>query len=432
MPILMPGLHDGKLLHSPKIAGGILAAGVATRLEPISAVIAKPAFPLGGKVPLAELWVRKFVEAGINNLAMNLHRVPESIRGYFGDGQALMAKIRYAFEPTPTGTLGGAFAMLDALRKDGVTPELLFVPSGDIGSGIGREHLEEMVHMHRTRGAAVTMLTAPIPWDRRKDFGTAVLEGIKPGAEVPAKTYARIERFVEKDPNSPSNLNNASCYLIDVKFLEEYRAHLTACGVNVEEPCYDFGKHVFPSMLGDSKLPHLASFARFKEQLFAYEPGMLWFDVGNKRDYLSINEAVLRGELPVESPYRKVPWGFVGTGVQIDFNKTKINAPVVIGNNCRIFPGAEIGPYTVVGDGWVVGARAKIDRSVLWEHYSYREGEESLFNSHREIREGTTVSGSIVTGGIISGNITDQTVDQLLDGSLRIDHIDWVPAGKRA
>src|SRR5258706_7359159 len=110
MPIHMPDDYTASRRFAgrqPDLAVCLLAAGIARRLEPISAVIAKPAFPLGGRIPIAELWVRKFVEAGISTIAMNLHRVPESIRSYFGNGQKFLADITYVLEERPSGTLGG-------------------------------------------------------------------------------------------------------------------------------------------------------------------------------------------------------------------------------------------------------------------------------------------------------------------------------------
>jgi len=58
MPVEMPSEYARSrplAAQSAKVAVCILAAGIAKRLEPISAVIAKPAFPLGGRVPIAEL-----------------------------------------------------------------------------------------------------------------------------------------------------------------------------------------------------------------------------------------------------------------------------------------------------------------------------------------------------------------------------------------
>ncbi|MDL2328538.1 hypothetical protein LJC71_02135, partial [Desulfosarcina sp. OttesenSCG-928-A07] len=106
MATLSSGLHDAVFFENTDDVGVcILSAGLAKRLEPISSLIAKPAFPLCGGPPIAERWVRKFVQLGIRNIAMNLHKVPDSVRGYFGDGGRFLADITYVYEEQPTGTL---------------------------------------------------------------------------------------------------------------------------------------------------------------------------------------------------------------------------------------------------------------------------------------------------------------------------------------
>ena len=411
----------------------ILAAGLAKRLEPISDVVAKPAFPLAGQVPIAELWVRKFVDAGLTRIAMNLHRVPESIRGYFGDGQRFLADLAYVYEETPTGTLGGAIKMVKALHREGFRPERVFIPSGDIVSNIGPEHLEQMLAAHTKAGAAVTLMLAPVPWERRGDFGTAILEGIPAGAEVRPGTFARILDFREKEPESPSNENNASNYLIETDFLLELERHLTPAQPGHPDACYDFGKHVFMGIVG--KVPHLPFLTRYRDRLFGYEPGTLWFDIGNKRDYLEVNKAVLDRRIPVDLPYHEHPWGWMGENVEIDFSSVTIRPPVVIGHDCTIFPGAEIGPHVVLGDGWTVHKRAKLRDAVLWPHYDFgggSNGQSPRISRIREVREDVTIDTAIVIAGIIASDVHAQTVDALPDGDLDIRAIDWVPSGSRA
>src|SRR6478672_5996429 len=86
----------------------ILAAGLGKRLEPLTARhLPKPLFPLGGKTPLAEIWVRRMVEAGITDISMNLCVLAETIERHFGDGSRFGANISYVKEQAPSGTLGG-------------------------------------------------------------------------------------------------------------------------------------------------------------------------------------------------------------------------------------------------------------------------------------------------------------------------------------
>lgn len=410
-----------------KVGVCILAAGIAKRLEPISAIIAKPAFPLGGRVAIAELWVRRFVEAGVTKMAMNLHRVPESIRSHFGTGESFGAEITYVDEASPSGTLGGALKMVRALQKRGFYPERVFIPSGDIVSAIGVEHLETMLGRHLEKKAAFSLMLAPIPWERRKDFGTVVLEGIAPNRDVAAGTFARVVEFMEKVPQSPSNENNASNYLIETDFLLELEPYLTEAKVGLDKPCYDFGKHVLMGITG--KVPHLDFLTKRNSDLYGYEPGVPWFDVGNKRDYLAVNRAVLKGEIAIDLPYQKTAWGWVGKSVDIDPSKVSIEGPVLIGDGCSIGDGAVLGPNTVIGDGWKIGANAKIRESVLWPYYGFGT---PVIKRILEVTEGSSVDTAILVGGRIAGDIKEKTVHAAPDGAPQVSAIDWVPSGERA
>ncbi len=408
----------------------ILAAGLAKRLEPISAIIAKPAFPLGGRVPIVELWVRKFVSAGLNKIVMNLHRVPESISEYFKNGSKFLSEIYYANESKPSGTLGGVLKMLKEFHKNGFYPKRIFIPSGDIVSGVSNEQLKIMYDQHVKKEAIFTMMLAPIPLERRGDFGTTILEGIESSQNVKSGTYARIQDFIEKDPNSPSNENNASLYLVETEFLLSLEEYITDAKVEVEDPCYDFGKHILMGIVG--RVPHLKWLEKYKEKLYGYEPGTFWFDIGNKRDYLAVNKAILQNEIQIDLPYERYPWGWIGDNVEVNFDEVTIKAPIVIGSNCHIFPGAEIGPNVVIGDGWTIHRGAKIRDSVLWPAYNNSSSNCNNSTGAREVGENITIENSVIVGGSITSDIISQTADALPNGKLDIRSIDWIPKGPRA
>src|SRR5262249_4890294 len=151
--------------------------------------------------------------------------------------------------------------------------------------------------------------------------------------------------------------------------LEEMEAHLTPLELRTSTPCNDFGKHVLMGIAG--RVPHLGFLARHKGNLYGYEPGKPWYDVGNKRDYLAVNATVLDGQIDVPLPYARYPWGWLGDDVDIDFARTTVRAPVIIGSGCRIAPGAEIGPHAVLGDGWTLGRGAKVRNAVLWPRSAF-------------------------------------------------------------
>ncbi|HEV7890634.1 MAG TPA: NDP-sugar synthase [Pyrinomonadaceae bacterium] len=451
MPIKFDASRSGRGWASGAAVGGlkgaILAAGLGRRMEPLSArYVPKPLFPLGGKVPMAEVWLRALVESGVTDVSMNVSVLSDAVRRHFRDGSKFGAHVDYVYEKTPSGTLGGVCKL--ALGRDakhlpgtGEPPTIepfrgstVIAPSGDIVTNFGAEQLGEMYALHKRTGAAFTMVLVPIPWERRKDFGTVILDAPeKLGGQISG--FGRIKDFFEKDPDSPSNLNNASIYMVEMELLKTLDALRTEARVGVGEPFYDFGKHVFPALIGRTRVESIGE--RFP--LFGVQYDGLWFDVGQKRDYITVNESLLDGELNVPLPYERLPWGYLGTNVEIDFDEVTIEPPVVIGNNCVVEPGATVGPYAVIGDGWRIGCGARVSHSVLWERYSYydEDGRETTAEERgavdrHVVGSGVTVERSIVAGGEITSDVSEQTVEVDNEGRLRVLSIDYVPEGPRA
>lgn len=424
----------------------ILAAGLGRRLEPLTLrYIPKPMFPLGGKVPMVETWVRKMVESGITDLSMNVCVLKDAIKGEFRDGGKFGASISYVEEEVPSGTLGGICKQVlgrDAKLLPGETPlqtapfagSTVIAPSGDIVTNFGPELLQQLYDIHKHAGASFTMVLVPIPMERRKDYGTAVLKGPERRSGMLSQS-GQIETFYEKCPDSPSNLNNASIYIVETRLLKELDPLRTEAKLDLDRPFYDFGRHVFPALLG--KLPHvkLAS----DNLLWGVQYDGAWYDVGQKRDYLRVNERVLDGALDLNLPYEQLPWGYLGNNVAIDFAQVEIIPPVVIGNHCTIEPGARLGPYAIIGDDWVVERDVRVCHSVLWERYPmFRDDGTALSPSQRrlidrhEVRAGVTIEESIVAGGSIETDIRESTVETLEDGQVVICPIDHKPSGPRA
>ncbi len=437
--------------HQKGVSGdlklAILAAGLGKRMDPLTAHhLPKPMFPLGGSVPMSEIWVRRSIRSGITDISMNLCVLSQTIKDHFKDGARFGAEISYVEEDSPTGTLGGVCKQ--ALGKNSkkvfdkeTTPAIeefkgttVIAPSGDIITNFGPDMLAQMYEIHKKKGAALTMVLTPIPWDKRGEFGTVELESPQK-MEGAISQSGRIAKFREKDPDSPSNLNNASIYMIEMDLLKVLDPLRTAPDPKLKEPFYDFGKHVFPAMLGSLDYVKLAE----DYLLWGIQYDGLWFDVGRKRDYLDVNKSFLDGAFELELPYEKLPWGFLGTNVAIDFSKVKIKPPVIIGNDCIIAPGATLGPNAVIGDGWTIERKAKVSNSVLWKRYSFfpDKGREISVNERKvddmhQVRRGVTVDGCIIVGGTIESDLYDKTIDVLEDGRVEILPIDWVPKGPRA
>jgi mannose-1-phosphate guanylyltransferase/phosphomannomutase len=424
----------------------LLAAGLGSRMAPLTDHhIPKPMFPLGGRVPIIESWVRKAVQSGIANISMNLCVLGNTLRSHFNDGSRYGIQVDYVEEETPGGTLGGVCKQALGKAAKQVYPgekmpviepfggSTVFVISGDIVSNFGPEQLRRLYEIHKQKGAAFTMILAPVPWEKRGEFGTVELHA-PDELKAPFSMSGKIKAFREKDPNSPTNLNNASIYIMEMELVKTLDRFRTKAGLDVENPFYDFGKFVFPAMLG--KLDYAPLPRDFV--LWGVQYDGLWFDVGRKRDYLQVNEMVAKDEVDIEIPYERTPWGFLGTGVKMDFANVKIVPPAVIGNDCVIEAGAEIGPYAVVGDGWNIGKDAQIRRSVLWPHYEFYTNQHEKIDLREwktrdlhEVAAKVKIDSSIVVGGKITADVTHKTVDVKENGQIEFYDIDWVPDKKR-
>ncbi|WP_426008390.1 nucleotidyltransferase family protein [Aeromonas salmonicida] len=113
----------------------IMAGGFGTRLRPLTDNCPKPMLKVGDK-PILEILLNQFLKAGFKNIYISTHYMPEQITGYFGDGSAWGADIRYVHEDSPLGT-GGALGLLPA-----DIPALpLIMINGDVLTTVDFNHL---------------------------------------------------------------------------------------------------------------------------------------------------------------------------------------------------------------------------------------------------------------------------------------------------
>src|SRR3954466_8854440 len=84
----------------------VLAAGLGTRLHPLTLARAKAAAAVDGE-PLARRTIRWLVGRGFTDLVVNLHHKPETITAVVGDGADLGARVRYSWESPVLGSAGG-------------------------------------------------------------------------------------------------------------------------------------------------------------------------------------------------------------------------------------------------------------------------------------------------------------------------------------
>ena len=126
----------------------VLAAGLGTRLQPLSSVRAKAALPVAGDALIARI-LRRLYGAGIRRVVINLHHLAASITRIVGDGSAFGLMVRYSWEPEVLGSAGGPARAIPLLESD-----RFLIVNGDTLTDID---LPALVAHHVDTNAQVTM-----------------------------------------------------------------------------------------------------------------------------------------------------------------------------------------------------------------------------------------------------------------------------------
>jgi mannose-1-phosphate guanylyltransferase len=141
----------------------ILAAGKGTRLKPLTDALPKVMIPVNGK-PILEYHLENLARAGIKDVFINLHYLPEAITKHFGDGARWSVRIRYSYEAEILGT-AGAVGKLRPFLRDG--PFLVVY-----GDNYLEEHLAGFIEASESRGGIGTIAV----FEKADVGGSGILE----------------------------------------------------------------------------------------------------------------------------------------------------------------------------------------------------------------------------------------------------------------
>jgi len=205
----------------------VLAAGRSTRVASALGGLSKVLLEIGGATVL-ERNLRWLAQSGFTSVWINLHYRPEAVRAVAGDGSRFGLAVRYNFEPELLGT-AGAFRAL-APSWSGTT----LVVYGD---NVSAFDLRALLEGHWRSGSLATIALF--------DSTLHANSGIAGGKVSVDNGW--VSGFSE-GPNagSQSSLVNAGVYALEPGVL----AHVPAA------PSPDFGRDVFPSLLGAGERVH--------------------------------------------------------------------------------------------------------------------------------------------------------------------------------
>lgn len=136
----------------------VLAAGLGTRLRPLTDAVPKPLLPIAGR-PLIVWNLLLIREQGVGEVVVNLHYCGRLIEQVLGDGRQWGLRIAYSREPCLLGTGGGVRCAQALCGEDPV-----LVVNGDT---FVEFDLQELLAFHRNRNGLATMVVRDDPEPER-------------------------------------------------------------------------------------------------------------------------------------------------------------------------------------------------------------------------------------------------------------------------
>lgn len=295
----------------------VLAAGLGTRLRPLTFELPKPMVPMLDRPVLAHI-VDLLHHHGIDRIVANLHYFPDTIRGYFGD------ELTYVEEAELLGTAGGVRNVRDFF---GDSPFLVI--SGDALTDLD---VPALVERHRRHGGIATLAVTKV--EDTSQYGVVLHD-----------SEGRITGFQEKPhPDEVlSDLANCGIYVFSPEIFDYFPP----------EAFVDFAHDVFPRLL-ENDVP-----------FFIHELEGYWNDVGSLDELRNGTFDALSGELKLPSLPDAGPEAVVVDPSSSLDAAELVEGPVWVGRNVTVESGVRLQGPLVLGDNVVVGEGAAIKRSIV-------------------------------------------------------------------
>jgi mannose-1-phosphate guanylyltransferase len=312
----------------------VMAAGLGTRLRPLTYEVPKPIVPVANRPVMAHLLMLLRAQ-DFEEVIANLHWFPETIIGTLGDGSELGVELTYRHEPKLLGTAGGVRNVRDWLTTGG---DDFVVMAGDALTDID---VRALVASHQANDGVATMAVKRVA--NVREYGVVVT-----GSD------GRVQGFQEKpDPSEAlSDRANTMIYALNREIFDYFP----------DQADPDFARDVFPALL-EHDVP-----------FYIHDADAYWNDVGSIGEYLQGNLDAVSGAVQVQpagelveataDPDEPGHHGIDAERARLPAG-TEVDGRVLVGDRVEVGSGVRIDGPAVIGDGARIGDGAKVKHSVL-------------------------------------------------------------------
>ncbi len=345
----------------------LLAGGQGSRLGILTADVAKPAIPYGGKYRIIDFPLSNCTNSGIDVVGVLTQYRPLLLNAYIGSGSPWDLDLAhggvYVLPPYVTGKSGEWYSgTANAIYQniqfiEQFNTDYVLILSGD---HIYKMDYNKMLQFHIQNNADCTIAVREVPWDEASRFGI-----------MNTNEDNSISEFEEKPAHPKSNKASMGVYIFTWEKLRQYLV------VDAEDPnsSNDFGKNIIPKMLDD------------QQRMFAYDFEGYWKDVGTIESLWEANMDLLTLPMPIDLYDAK--WRIYGRNPGLAPHFIAEGASV---RNSLITEGCEVYGH--------------VDHSVIFSGVTIREGatvKDSVVMPGAVIERGAQVQRAIVSEDAVIG-----------------------------
>ena len=314
----------------------VMAAGVGSRLDPLTQHIPKPLVSIANR-PVMDILFERLLEISIKDVIANTHYLSDKIVEHYKNND-LGINFNYVCEKELSGTAGGV-KKCQFFFNEG---EDFLILSAD---GLSNADLQAGIDAHKKSGAIATIGIKKIAMEEIPNFGVVV-----------TNENGVITQFQEKPSikDAKSDFINTGIYIFNYKIFEYIP----------ENTFYDFAKNVFPDLMSKGL------------EINTFQVSEYWSDIGTIDQYKQSTEDLFNKLYTINhSPIIETEEGSYITGKSYIAPSTKFIGFNTIGKNC------------------IIGKNVTLENCIIWDDVEIKDNvtlQNCIIASHSEINADLT------------------------------------------
>lgn len=313
----------------------VMAAGVGSRLDPLTQDIPKPLVPIANR-PVMDILLERLSEIAITDVIANTYYLSEKIVKHYQENNSSI-NFNYVREEELSGTAGGV-KKCQFFFNEG---EDFLILSAD---GLSNADLKSGIESHKKSGAIATIGIKRIAKEEIPNFGVVVTD--KNGAIIQFQEKPSIEE-------AKSDFINTGIYIFNYKIFDYIP----------ENTFYDFAKNVFPDLMSKGLT------------INTFQVSEYWSDIGTIDQYRQSTEDLFNGLFKINHS-----------------SIVKTQHGSYIAGNSHIPPCASFVGYNTIGKNCILGENVTLENCIIWDDVKIKD---NLKLKNCIIASGTEVNSNL-------------------------------------